>query len=134
MVYHSNMAIEVFRPYSLQIHLKIEQVIPINNTFQCYSNDISYMGIFKYLIRTKSEKSNGKFQIYKNWKLSIYSWKRFQRCITYLYQHPGTVKYLLIKLTIHGSNVMMIVSTFIPLIHLNSKWFLRYSNLNYFFV
>ncbi len=40
------------------------------------------------------------------------------------------MKYLL-KLTIHGSNITTIVSTFIPLINLNHKWFSRYSNLNY---
>jgi hypothetical protein len=31
--------------------------------------------------------------------------------MTYLYEHAETMKYLLFKFTIHGSNVMTIVST-----------------------
>jgi hypothetical protein len=48
----------------LQVYFKIKQIKLVYSTFQCDSNDISCMGIFKYLV-TKSEKSNGRPRIYK---------------------------------------------------------------------
>jgi hypothetical protein len=98
-------------------------VLPLNSTFQCDTNDILYMSIFKYLLRKKREKSNGRSQIYDLKILNLLLEaipKRYHMSISV----SGNIK-IPLKLAIHGSVVMTIefkntFHSFEVFLHLNA--------------